>query len=549
MIVREKRVTVYLLILALTLTILSGCSPSNDGDKAGAAKPGKPVAGGNLVIGVSEEPASLNPFLPDGTSMATKLVTANILWGLLVVTPSLTHAPRIAETVPTLENGLVTQNPFTVTYRIKEEAAWSDGEPITSWDVQFTWQNIMDPKRNVADRAGYDKIETIQTPDAKTVKIIFKEPYMHYKELFSTTYPILPKHLLNGRSYDDLLSQMITFASGPYRFKKWTKGENITITRNENFWDKEPYIDQVIFKFASKSDSMFTGFRDGKLDMVYAPSDIKFIERLITLEAKEVRIEPGLVWEHVGFNLKNAHLGDENIRRAIAHALDRKKIAKEATGDEKVLQSVVMPQQDRYYVPSWKSYDYNLDKARDYLQKAGFVRGANGIYEKDGKPLKLEISTTAGNKVRERTVDIIKEDLTRAGIRVEVKNAAEETFFNTKLPGGDFEIGVWAWLAGDEPKLQHLFASDMTPPAGFNYYGYNDSFFTDVVKRLSRTVNQKERAAVYRIAQDKLSDDAVVIPLYQHPHVIAYDGRIYGIRDNVSFEGPFWNLNECWIAK
>jgi len=547
--VREKYVLAYLLILALTLTLLAGCSSSNDGDTAGAVKPGEPVAGGDLVVGISEEPVSLNPFLPDGTSMATKLVTANILWGLLVVTPSLTHAPRIAETVPTLENGLVTRNPFTVTYRIKEEAIWSDGEPITSWDVQFTWQNIMDPKRNVADRAGYDKIETIQTPDAKTVKIVFKEPYIHYKELFSTTYPILPKHLLNGRSYDDLLSQMITFASGPYRFKKWTKGESITITRNENFWDKEPYIDQVIFKFTPKTDSMFTGLEEGKLDMVYAPSDLKFIERLITLEGKEVRIEPGLVWEHIGFNLKNAYLGDENVRKAIAHALDRRKIAKEATGDEKVLQSVVMPLQDRYYVSSWKTYDYNPDKAREYLRKAGFSRGADGIYEKEGKPLKLAISTTTGNAVRERTVEIIQENLTRAGIRVEVANSSPATFFNTKLSRGDFEIGVWAWLAGDEPKLQHLFASDMAPPAGFNYYGYDDGFLTDVVKRLSRTIDQKERAAVYRIAQDKLSDDAVVIPLYQHPHVIAYDGRVHGVRDNVSFEGPLWNLHECSIAK
>ena len=549
MIAREQRVIVYLLILALTVTMLAGCGSSNDDDPAGSAKPGNPVAGGDLVIGVSEEPASLNPLLPEGTSMATKLVTSNILWGLLVVTPSLTHAPRIAETVPTLENGLVTQNPFTVTYRIKEEATWSDGEPITSWDVEFTWQNIMDPKRNEVDREGYDKIETIQTPDAKTVKIIFKEPYTHYKELFSTTYPILPKHLLNGRAYDDLLSEMITFASGPYRFKKWVKGKTITITRNENFWGEAPYIDQAVFTFTPKSDSLFRGLEESTLDMVYAPSDIKFIERLITLEGKEVRIEPGLVWEHVGFNLKNSFLADENVRKAIAHALDRKKIAKEATGDEKVLQSVVVPQQDSYYVASWKAYDYNPDKARSYLEKAGLSRGANGVYEKDGKPLKLAISTTAGNGVRERTVEIIQENLTRVGIRAEVENASEETLFNKKLPGGDFDMGVWAWLAGDEPKLRHLFASDMTPPAGFNYYGYADSFLTDVVKRVSKTVNQKERAAVYRIAQDKLGGDVVVIPLYQHPHVIAYDGRVKGVRDNISFESPFWNLHECWIAK
>ena len=535
--------------MLLPVALLAGCVGNEKGGGAGPDATKGPIKGGSITIGCDREPAILNPFLPAGTSMATKMVTSNILWGLLVVTPSLEYAPRLAESVPTLENGLVTKNPFSVTYKIKKHAVWNDGTPITSWDVKFTWETIMDPKRDVADHSGYDKIDRIYTPDDKTVKIVFKEPYAAYKDLFSTTYCVLPKHVLEGRSYDEALRDILPFASGPYRFKEWERGDHLTIVRNERFWEKAPYIEKVTFKFIPRVSKLLSSFADGDVDVVYPPANREVLDRLKEFRNKEVRDDPGLIWEHVAFNLSKPPLDDINVRMAIAHALDRERIALEATGKSQVLDSIIMPTQERYYTPAWKRYRFSVEKAKSYLAKAGYHKGAGGVYEKDGKPLTLTISTTSGDRSRERAERVIKENLTSAGMRIEVKNTGKSNFFDSWVSGGGFEIATWAWLASPEPQLGYLFAGDGIPPVGLNYYRYKDDAVTKMLSGVPSTLDENKRALAYRKVQERIRDDVVVIPLYRHPQILAYDKKINGIRNNISFEGPFWNLGEWWVSR
>jgi len=538
-----KPLLLLLVVKLLLLTFLAGCVGEQ---KKGS--PGSPVKGGSIVIGCDQEPVTLNPFSAEGASFATRAVTSNILWGLLGVSPELGYVPRIAESVPTLENGLVTENPFSVTYKIDRRATWSDGTPITSWDIKFTWDTIMDPKRNITDRSGYDMIERIYTPDEKTVKLVFREPYADYKDLFSTTFPIMPKHILEDYSYDDVLDEFISFASGPYKFNEWERGRHLTIVRNELFWRDPAYIDSVTFKYAPKTGGQVSSFADGKLDAVFTV-DTASLEQLRELGGKEIKNDPGLAWEHVAFNLSRQPLDDVNVRKAIAHAIDREKTALNVTGNNKVLNSVFMPTQKTYYEPAWKKYDFDTGKAKKYLEKAGYREGARGIYEKNGKPLVLTLSIISGDFSREKAAKIMKEDLEAAGIGLEIRSAGKNNFFGSRIPRGDFDMAIWAWPATPEPKLDYLFASDRIPPAGLNYYRYSDAEATKTIKSLSGILQIDKRASAYKKVQEKISDDAVVIPLYQRPQILAHDKRINGVKSSASFEGPFWNLSEWWIFK
>ncbi|MBE0448051.1 MAG: peptide ABC transporter substrate-binding protein [Actinobacteria bacterium] len=544
----SKRLLMFLIVTSLLVTTLAGCTGSKRGGGTEPAVAKKPIKGGSIIIGCDQEPVILNPFLPDGTSIATKMVISNVLWGLLVVTPSLEYAPRVAESVPTLENGLVTENPFAVTYKIKEQAVWSDGTPITSHDVKFTWETIMDPKRRVADRSGYDKIEHIYTPDDKTVKLVFREPYAAYKDLFSTVYCILPKHILEGKSYDEMLNDILMFASGPYKFKEWEHGDHLTIVKNERFWEEGPYIEKVTFKFMPKVSEQLSKFTNDEVDVIYPTSNRMVLDHLKGLKDKKVEDDPGLIWEHIALNLSRPPLDDINIRKAIAHAIDKERIALEATGRGQVLDSIVMPTQKHYYTPAWKRYSFSIEKAKGYLAKAGYRKGAGGIYEKDGKHLVLTISTTSGDLSREKAEKIMKGDFEAAGMKLEIRNTDRSSLFNSWIPKGNFQIAIWAWLASPEPQLNYLFASDKIPSSGLNYYRYRDDEVTKMLNSLPGVLHVGERALTYRKIQEKISDNVVVIPLYRRPQVLAYDKKINGVKNNVSFEGPFWNLEDWWIS-
>ncbi|MHB8840199.1 MAG: peptide ABC transporter substrate-binding protein [Candidatus Aquicultor sp.] len=532
----------------------NGC----DGIKLGGIKlfasdqkssPKKPQRGGRLTIGCAQEPTSLNPFLTGGSTAATKLVTSNILWGLLVVTPDLSYAPRIAEKVPTVENGLVTKSPFTVTYDIKKDAVWSDGTPITAEDIKFTWETIMNPAYQIADRSGYDKIERIDTPYDKTLRIVFKEPYAAYKQLFSTTYPILPKHILERQGFNEAINELLPFASGPYKFKDWVRADHLTIVRNDGFWGDNAYIDKVTFKFIPKDDGQVTGLSEGKIDVLY-PSDTKAVtDRIKSIAGTAGFAEPGLVWEHLAFNTSKPPLNDINVRKAIAYALDRKKIAEAATGEPSVLESILVPDQKPFYTPAWKKYALQPEKAAQYLSRAGYKKGPDGIFQKNGKKLVVKISTASGNPTRKEVEKTIQDNLNSVGIKVETQNADGETFFNSRLAKGDFELGIWAWLEDTEPNLGYMFCADATPPAGGNYYRYSNPEVTAALKIIPSVIDDTKRAGLYRNVQQKISDDCVVIPLYQHIQVLAFNKKVNGIKDNTSFEGPFWNLSRWWISK
>lgn len=535
------RLLTLLVSISLLVSLIGGCQDGNSENRL--------VKGGKVIIGVTNEPIILNPFLPAGSTQATKNITSSVLWGLLYITPDLKYAPRLAEEVPTVENGQVKKDPFTVTFNIKEDAVWSDGEPVTSYDVRFTWEMIMNGDYPIADRSGYDKIERIDTPYKKTARIVFKEPYAAYLDLFSTTHPILPRHLLEGRDFNEVMNDFITFSSGPYKFKNWKRGEQLTLVKNDKFWGKEPYVNEVVFNFVPKADHLLKKLTDGKLDAVLIESGRASLASLASNKSFEVKAGSGMLWEHLAFNMSKAPYNDVNVRRAIAHAIDKVKLSTEVTGEVQVLDSVLVPQQKFFYTPAWSKYDYDTKKVIDYLSKAGYKKGKSGNFEKDGVPLTVAISAATGDPLRGEAVKLIKADLERAGFKVELKSADPSTFFNSWLPEGNFDVALWAWLSTMEPDLAHIFSTNSNPPSGGNYYRYENDDVTSMLEGVSTTIDIAGRAKLYRNIQTKLSDDLVVIPLYQHPQTLVHDKRVKGIKNNITFEGPFWNLGEWWVIK
>lgn len=545
---RLKAGLVLFLILALGLTLLVGCTRRTS--RTTTTTEAKPVAGGDLVIGYEQEPSILNSIIEGGDMQATKDVVGNLLWGLLVVDNEFKYQPRLAEKVPTVENGLVTEDPFTVTYNIKEDAEWSDGTPVTSADVKFTWETIMDSKWKILSRTGYDKITEVQTPDDKTVKLIFKEPYAPFKDLFSLSYMVFPKHALEGKDFNTVLNRSIPVSSGPFVFKEWASGDHITLEKNDNFWGDEVFLDSIIFKFIPDTNTELAQFRTGEVDVINPAPDVSLIEQMRAMEGKKVSADPGTIWEHLGFNVSKAPLNNVKVRQAIAYAIDRKAITDQVMkGQVRPLQSVLIEAQDPFYTPAWSKYDHDVDKAKEILEGDGWVLGSDGIYAKGGTRLSFPISSTAGNKAREKLELVMQANLKEAGIELVIKNTDADTLFGSWLVEGNYSAGEWAWVASPDPTITTLFAKDQIPPGGQNYYRYSNDEVSKALHDSDVALEEGERADLLKRGQRLMANDLPLIPLYQRLQILGWDEKVNGSKNNATLEGPFWNIGEWWISK
>jgi peptide/nickel transport system substrate-binding protein len=527
----------------LVLGVLAGCGPTTT--PGTTTDTTTPVKGGTLTIGYEQEPSILNSFITGGDMMATKDVQSQVLLGLIQIKPDFTYEPAIAESIPELSNGLVTENPFTVTWKIKANAVWSDGTAISADDVKFTYDTIMSTKWQILSKSGYEEITKAEVIDAQTIKFTFKAPYAPYREMFSSSYMILPKHALEGKDFNTVMNNEIPVSSGPFMFKEWAKGDHITLVRNEKYFGTPAYLDTVVFKWIPDTNTEIAQLKTGEVDAVNPSPDPSLIDQLKT--AGTVYADPGTIWEHIGFEMDKPDTKDLKVRQAIAYTIDRKKIVDQVMlGQVKPLDDIFVPEQAAYYGSSWAQYVPDKAKADGLMVEAGYAKGADGFYAKGGKKLTIELKTTAGNTGREKMFQIIQSQLKDFGIEAKLAFEEANTFFGTSTPNGNFQVGEWAWVASPDPSVKTLFSSEQLPPDGQNYYRYNNADVTKWINEADGSLDLAKRATLSKQISKQMAADLPLIPLYQRLSLLAVKNYVHGAKNNATLEGPFWNLGEWW---
>lgn len=544
MTVTARRITALILVclLALSAFALFGCKKAATSQEPKALTP---VTGGTLTIGYEQEPQILNSFITGGDMMATKDVESNVLLGLIRIKPDFTYEPMLAEEIPDIANGGVTENPFTVTWKLKKEAVWSDGTPVSADDVKFTYDTIMSDKWDILSKAGYDQISKAEVVDPKTIKFTFKAPYAPYREMFSASYMVLPKHALEGKDFNKVMNDAIPVASGPFMFKEWKKGDHITLARNEKFWGKKAFLDEVVWKWIPDTNTEIAQLKTGEVDALNPSPDPSLIDQLKA--SGDVQADPGTLWEHLAFELEKPDVKDLKVRQAVAYGIDRKKIVDEVMlGQVKPLDDIFVPEQKEVYSAAWSIYQPDKAKAEKLLQEAGYTKGADGFYAKGGKKLTLEFKTTAGNKGREKMFQILQAQLKEVGIDVKFAFEEADTFFGKSTTNGNFQVGEWCWLAAPDPSVKTLFSTEQLPPNGQNYYRYKNADVTKWINEADASVDMAKRAELSKKISAQMAADLPLIPMYQRLSILATKKTIHDAKNNATLEGAFWNLSDWW---
>lgn len=539
------------LVAALAL-IGAACAAEDTGAPAGD---GEPVQGGTLIFGAEQEPsAGLNVELVCCTLAWSQWVLwEHVIENTYTIQPDFTYEPNLIE-----GDAEITEDPFTLTYTIKEEAAWNDGTPVSAEDYEFTWQTYVDEKNDVASRAGYDQIESAEVIDDKTIKFTFKSPYAGWKEgLFN---PVLPKHALEGEDFNKVWNKGLVDANGdpvgngPFLFDSYEKGAELTLVRNENYWGEHPaYLDEIVFRFLPETNTEIQSLRGGEVDAIYPQPQLELVP-LYNNPDLEIQTSAGTTWEHIDIQLgENGHpaLREDFVREALAYAIDRDALVsnlfKDLSPDLAPLNSLIYMSNQAEYVPNWEQYTFDPDKATQLLEDGGCKKGGDGIYVCDGEKLEFEFTSTAGNALRELAFEVAQEQLKPIGISLKSAFGDPAVVFGNKvLVNGNFDLFMFAWVGNPDPEGS---VEIWKCEGSQNFMAYCNEDATDLLEESNILLDPAARAEALNQADALISQDIPTIPLFQKPTFLAYSTKVHGMIDNATQAGFGWNSVDWWIEE
>ncbi len=392
----------------------AGCAKREKKSDAEKARAGD----GRLVIGMQQEPEILNEAV---NSMVASVYVCNLIFSKFVkYNDRLELVPDLIEEIPTVENGGISSDYLTYTYRIRRNARWHDGVPVTSYDAKFSYEVMMHPDINVETRQGWDIVERVETPDSFTVVFHLREVYANFVGDCFYDESVLPRHLLKealGPEFQNAAFHRRPIGSGPFVFKEWVSGSHIVVQASRDYYGEGPWLDEIVIKFIPEDQALVMQLETGEIAGVDNAPNTALAAVGKTPGARLFR-NAALFNEHLDLNCDHPILRDRLVRRALALATDRKEIS------DKIYDGVWVPAfgddypRSAYYSAAVETLNaFDPARAAALLAEAGWIdRDGDGIREKNGAPLALAISAMTGNLNRERTEMVLREQYRRIGV-------------------------------------------------------------------------------------------------------------------------------------
>lgn len=535
-------------MLSITLVaalLLTACAPAEDRSEARPEQ--SPRAGGTLVFGAEQEPTNgLNGMLACCAHLWAGIIMDAVLEGAYEYTPDFTYEPVL------IEEAIVEDNPLAVTYRIRAEAEWSDGTPVTAQDFEFTYDTFMDPDVDIVSRTGFDQISKVDVINDKTIRFEFSAPYAGWRELFVVVFP---KHALEGEDFNKVWTRSIEnpktgepIGSGPFLIESWDKGEKLTMVKNENWWGpRPPYLDEIVFRFMANTNTEIQQMRGGEVDVIY-PQPQFALEALAAEPSIEMQTTGGFLWEFLSFNVQRPLLDNPNIRAAVAHAIDREAATEHlfrdiAPGTPVQNSGIYIPNQPEYE-PNFDIWQHDPEKARELLEGEGCRPGADGFYVCAGERVSFEVLSTSGNDLREVMFEVLQEQAKKSGI--ELTSAFREpgiAIGPRGWAGGNFDLFMAAFGGVTDPFLfNDLYGCEGT----LNFTGFCDQKVTRLLQASNTITDPAQRAATLNEADALLAEQLPILPLFQKPMFVAHSERVRGIVINPGANLP-WNIEDWWL--
>jgi peptide/nickel transport system substrate-binding protein len=503
--------------------MLAGCTKVGTTSETAATSGRHPwTVPGHLRIGIQSSPNTLNPLLAANT---TEGMLAGLLFSVLVTTDETgkVEVPDLASKVPTLENGGISKDGLTITYALRHNVKWHDGVPFTSKDVAFTWRAIMSGTNNVLARTGYQLVQSVDTPDPYTVVFHMKQKFSPAVDTIfgesDTPYAVLPEHLL--AKYPNINAIPFNSApvgTGPFKFVDWARGDHITLAPNPDYFLGKPKLAKITIKIIPDENTELNQLRAHELDWQFEASPQEYKD-LKTMSDIRLVLQDRNDYERIEINTLHPPLGDVRVRRAIAYAIDRRKLVDDLTYGSASPADQDLPPFLWAHAKDVATYPPDPAKAKALLAQAGWTPGSDGVMQKDGKRLALSMVYNVSNTTRARAVVEVQSMLRAIGIDVEIKSYLGQVLFATRgqggvLQNGRFDLAWTGWLAGLDPDQSSIFLSTAQPPNGNNESHYVNPAMDAAEHDALTHFDRPTRIAAYKRIEDLIAHDVPTIPVW-----------------------------------
>jgi peptide/nickel transport system substrate-binding protein len=522
---------------------LAGCSSEvgsamEDGPTAAAAKP---AHGDTLVEAITGNVSGLIPNIT--ADSASHEVGSNLYTGLIKRDRELNIVPDMAE------SWTFSPDCLQLTFKLRKDVRWHDGEPFTAEDVIFTYQTAINPKTPTAYREDFRAVKSAEAVDPHTVRITYGKPYAKALQSWGTW--MLPRHLLEryvieGKLRDAPQNWVAPVGTGPYRFKEMRAGEKIVLAANPDYYDGQPYVSRIVYRVIPSQATIFLELKAKGVDTA----------GLTALQYRRQTEYPAFrkaYWKYrfasssytyLGFNLKDPRFSDKRVRQAFAHAINKQELidgvrmglGRDATGPYKPGTWVYNPEVTRFA--------YDLERARALLAEVGWkTRNAEGLLVKDGQPFTFTLLTNQGNDERKKIAEIIQASLRELGVGVEIRVLEWASFLKEYVKKRRFEAIILGWGIGLDPDQFEIWHSSKTGPDELNMISYANPEVDKLLEQGRQSCRQEERKKYYDRIQEILAEEQPIVFLYFPDSLPTVSRRVHGIVESpngIRFNFPEW---------
>ena len=525
--------------------------------------------GGTLRQMMNAEPQNLNPLT--GKDLYERLVNAYVYERLIDRHPdTLEFEGQLAERWEVSPDGRI------VTFYLRPEARFSDGHPVTADDVVFTYEAVTDAKIDCRSLASYFKdCRKCEKVDDRTVRYTWKEPYFKTLEVSGSFNPILPKHVYEKhvradpeseepKHFNKLVQGFI--GSGPYKFVKWTTGQEIVLARNENYWGKPRAFDRIVYRIITDAQASVQAFLAGELDDL--PVTPEWWDKLADHEQRGKRFRmyryatPANGYSYIGWNgatyrsvtgddgvekrIAEPHpiFGDKRVRRAMTHLVDRQRILKHLYYDVGQVATGTFWPHGPQHDPAITPWRYDRAEAMRLLKEAGWEdRDNDGWLEnRNGDRFSFEWSIPTGDM---RLSRILKEEFRRAGIEIRTR-FIEWSVFVLKLDRREFDAVILAWGGGGvESDPYQIWHSDQVKDQGHNFITFRNAEADRLIMTARAELDPAKRNALYHQFHRLLHEEQPYTFFIARESLRLISTRVEGVKvRRLGIENQEW-----WIPK
>jgi peptide/nickel transport system substrate-binding protein len=512
----KRRLEVLLLMIA---AVMIASTPA----EAGREKDSKPD-GGNLSYGEYGRPSTLDPITSN--EMISLRLTELIFNGLVGINEKQEIVPELAERWECSADGR------TYTFFLRKDVMWhpKEGEepkPFTAEDVLSTYKIMMHPKTITPLKVRYEFISAVEKLDDYTVKFTLKRPILNALAKFS--FKVIPKHGPSNPLYltrnDHFVQNPI--GTGPYRLKNITAEREIVVNANENYFKGRPHIDKLITKPFADQNIMTQALMFNAIDMIVLvnPRDLPEIQgdRRFILQPYNA-----LSYSFFGYNVRNPLLADKRVRKAFTHAVNRQEMLESFFNSQGTIISGPFAPGSWAYNLDVQPLPFDPEKARAFLQEAGFSRGTDGFMQKDGKrlALSLKVPIEKESEAVKRVVLAFKNYLKNIGADIKVEFKEWQSWKEDVFLEHDFDIIFASWVFDDSADISSLFHSGEIGAWKNNFGGYSNPEVDGLINESKLTLDHEKRRTINRKLHAILAEENPYTFLWTLTNYAAYHKKV-----------------------